>query len=282
MSGSILSQIQVLMSELPSSERKVAQYIVSYPNEVIRMNIKRLAENAETSGAAVIRFCHSLGLDGFPELKVLISAESVKAPFLDYYDIEPNESVETVIEKTIASSVQVIRDTSMYIDLSALREAVNRMKKAPAIYTYGVGASGIIAEDIAQKWMRLGKNIFAVKDHHVLATILPTTQPDTLFFGISYSGETSEVVNLMRVAKESGVHTMGLCRFGEHKISPFADVLLYTPRAPEAKLRSAATSSRLAQLIVIDILFFTYASAQYDETIEQLSITHEAIKSMKK
>ncbi len=282
MGGSILSQIQVIMGELPTSERKVAQYIVSYPTEVIRMNVKTLAERAGTSGSAVIRFCHSLGLEGFPELKVLVSADSLKAPFLAYYDIEPNESIETVIEKTIASSVQVIQDTSMYIDHGAIREAVERMKQAPAIYIYGVGASGIIAEDIAQKWMRLGKNIFAVKDHHVLATILPTAQPNTLFFGISYSGETSEVVNLMRLAKESGVHTMGLCRYGEHKMSPFADVLLYTPRAPEAKLRSAATSSRLAQLIVIDILFFTYASAQYDATIEQLSITHEAIKSIKR
>jgi len=102
-----------------------------------------------------------------------------------------------------------------------------------------------------------------------------------VFWGASYSGKTKEVLLLIEKAKAFGMQTIGLSRIGQHKLVQNVDVLLTTARAPEAKLRSAATSSRFAQLFVIDIVFLTYASSQYEFTIEQLEKSRNAVADLK-
>ncbi|MEK4143248.1 hypothetical protein [Paenibacillus sp. FSL L8-0333] len=47
------------------NQRKVAEYILANAKEVLHMTIHELATKAEASSAAVVRFCRSLGIDGF-------------------------------------------------------------------------------------------------------------------------------------------------------------------------------------------------------------------------
>ncbi|WP_055107602.1 MurR/RpiR family transcriptional regulator [Paenibacillus ihumii] len=281
MTGSIVVQIEAVLPQLPESERKAAQYILEAPEQVSRLSIHAMAEKAGTSAAAITRLCRSLGLSGFPDLKVRLSVDNAKPQKPGYYDIERGETVHNVIQKTVANSLQAIQDTVLHLQPEQIEEVVGLFRKAPVIYMYGVGASGIVAADAAQKWLRLGKQASALQDGHLLAAALASAPADALFMGVSYSGNTKEVVQLFRVAKQHGVRSIGISRFGSHKVSELADTMLYTPLAPEATLRSGATGSRLAQLVVIDILFFAYASMQYEETIAKLGRTHEAISFLK-
>lgn len=281
MTGSIVVQMKSMLTQLPESERKAASYMLDEPEEVSKLSIHALAEKAGTSAAAITRLCRSLGLTGFPDLKVRLSVDNAKPQMPGYYDIEPEETVPNVIRKTVSNSLQAIQDTVLHVQPEMIEQVVRSFDEASVIYMYGVGASAIVAADAAQKWLRLGKQAFALQDEHVIAAALASAPPQALFMGVSYSGNTREVVQLFRVAKQYGVRSIGLSRFGSHKISELADMMLYTPLAPEATLRSGATSSRLAQLVVIDILFFAYASTQYEETIAKLGRTHQAISFLK-
>ncbi|KGE18066.1 MurR/RpiR family transcriptional regulator [Paenibacillus wynnii] len=281
MIGSIVVQIETMLTQLPESERKAARYILDEIEGISKLSIHTLAEKAGTSAAAITRLCRSLGLSGFPDLKVRLSVENAMEQKPGYYDIERQETMQNVIQKTVSNSLQAIQDIILHLQPDTIDQVVRDFSEASVIYMYGVGASAIVAADAAQKWLRLGKPAFALQDEHLIATALASAPPNALFMGVSYSGNTKEVVQLFRVAKNYGVRTIGLSRFGNHKMSELADVMLYTPLAPEATLRSGATSSRLAQLVVIDILFFAYASTQYDETITKLGRTHEAISFLK-
>lgn len=48
-------------------------------------------------------------------------------------------------------------------------------------------------------------------------------------------------------------------------------------RAPEAKFRSAATSSLFAQFLTINIIFYAYASKYYDENIKEIERSRESV-----
>ncbi|MGF7050268.1 DNA-binding MurR/RpiR family transcriptional regulator [Paenibacillus sp. DS2015] len=281
MTGSIVLQMETMLAKLPASERKAARYILDEPEEISKLSIHTLAEKAGTSAAAITRLCRSLGLMGFPDLKVRLSIDNAKPQKPGYYDIEREETVHNVIRKTVSNSQQAIQDTMLHLQPEMIEQVVKHFSEASVIYMYGVGASAIVAADAAQKWLRLGKLAFALQDEHLIAAALASAPPHALFMGVSYSGNTREVVQLFRTAKQYGVCSIGLSRFGSHKISELADMMLYTPLAPEATLRSGATSSRLAQLVVIDILFFAYASTQYEETITKLGRTHQAISFLK-
>ena len=279
--GSILNQIALALDELPKSEKKVAKYILECSKDVLYMNIKELAKKSKSSSAGVVRFCKSIGVENFGNLKVRLSAELTQTATIKNLDIEDQESVSSIVEKTLSNTIQVFEDTAYQIENSAIERAVEMLYAADMIYVYGVGASFLITEDIAQKWRRLGKKVYAISDYHLLLSTMATQNEKAVFWGVSYSGQTKEVLSLVEKAKAFGMPTIGLSRMGQHKLAGQVDLLLTTARAPEARLRSAATSSRFAQLFVIDIVFLAYASAQYEFTIEQLEKSRNAVADLK-
>lgn len=277
MQGGVIAQIKLILEEIPESEKKIAQYIIHHPDKVIHMTINELASSSESSPAAVGRLCKSLGLEGFPKLKVNLSLEITNKQKTGYLDIEKNEKTQVIVEKTLQNTISVIQDTANIIDTGLIEAALELIHSAQKIYIYGIGASLLVALDVAQKWERVGKNIVATADRHQMVTSMAAGHKDGIFIGISYSGETRELLALTKKAKELGMKTIGLTKTGGNKLSQVVDLNLYTARAPEAILRSGATSSRFAQLFVLDILYFTYCSCYYDTVIHQLEETKRVI-----
>jgi DNA-binding MurR/RpiR family transcriptional regulator len=269
-SVNILVRIESVLEELPKSERKVAQYILENADEIVRMTVHELAANANASSAAVIRLCRSIGVAGFSELKVSLSSQISRSFKSGFYDIEPNETIFSIKEKIVSNSVQVIKETAMELDEEIIDRTIDCINNADVIYVYGLGASWLVAEDIKQKWSRLGKIVIAYQDAHIYASILSASSGKSVFFCISNSGETPEILRLIEIAKEYGCQTIGLTRFGNNTLSQKVDLSLHHVRAPEAQFRSAATSSIFAQFLTIDIIFYAYVSKNYDNNIQKI------------
>lgn len=270
------------IEKLPQSERKIASFILSHPQEFVNSTVKQLSTLAQTSDAAVIRLCKSLGFKGYQDLKLRVAGDLAKKEQQGYRDIEPNETIYSIVEKTTSNSLQIIRDTSEIIDYDALGEAISLLNKAKSIHFCGVGASGIVAADAQQKFLRVNKTATAFTDMHMVATLIANAEQDDVIFGVSFSGETKEILNVLSLAKERGVKTIGLTHFGQSALSALCDVCLYTSYSNEAPFRSAATSSRLAQLHIIDILFLGMSAGNYEETVQYIDNTREAIRKMTK
>lgn len=276
-----LSMISQMLPNLPPSERKIAEYIIKNPKEAITCTANELGKRSSTSGAAVIRLCKSLGLKGFQELKLKIAGDLQK-PFEEgYRDITPFETQESIIQKMTNNNIQTLRDTVEVLHPDELRKAVDALIQANTIHFFGIGASSIIAKDAQQKFLRINKNATAFTDTHLLATLIGNAKKDDVVFGISFSGETIEVANLLELAKQKGVKTISLTRYGISPVTEQADIRLYTSYSKEAVFRSGATSSRIAQLHVIDILFMCVATQAYEETIKSIDRTRDAIEFFK-
>ncbi|MCK1991204.1 MurR/RpiR family transcriptional regulator [Peribacillus muralis] len=273
----VILRIESLLNQLPKSERKIAQYILDNPNEIIRMTIHELAANAEASSSAVTRFCRSIKVNSFSELKVSLSSLISQPEKKGFYDIEPNESIASIMDKIVSNSVQAIQETAHYLDEAVLDQIVETMREADVIYVYGLGASWLIAEDITQKWLRLGKIVSANQDPHITATALAAASKNTVFFCISNSGETEEVLQLVDIAKAYGIKTIGLSRLGNNGLTKKVDMSLHHVRAPEAKFRSAATSSLFAQLLTVSIIFYAYVSKYYNEYKNSIERSRESV-----
>lgn len=277
-----LSIIQQTIERLPESERKIAQYILDHPHEAVNSTVSQISVSSNASGAAVVRLCKSLGLKGFQDLKLRIAGDLLKPAKHGYRDIEPEESLYSIATKTASNSIQAITDTSEILDYDNLERAVLLLTDAKTVHFYGVGASGIVAADAQQKLLRINKNATAFTDMHLVATLIANADPDDVVFAVSHSGETTEILRILKLANEKGVRTIGLSHFGQSSMTALCDVCLYTSRSNEAPFRSAATSSRLSQLYLIDVLFLGMAANQYAETVQYIDHTREAIRSITK
>ncbi|EOL44643.1 hypothetical protein RV11_GL002390 [Enterococcus phoeniculicola] len=275
-------RVESIFSELTQSEKKIAQMVLETPEEVIQMTANELAKASQTSPASVIRFCRSIGISGFTELKLKLSAEVDTPNYTSYSDISPGEPIKDIKSKLLGNAYQSMKDTVNLIDENVIDETNELIRKAPIVYVYGLGASYLVAENIAQKWNRIGKTVVCLSDAHLLLVILTSAVKEAVFIGISNSGETKEVIHMLKIAKNSGLKTISITQFGSNTISHLTDVSIHTVRSNEAELRSAATSSLLAQFMAIDVLFYAYVSESYEENITRIRQSRKAIEQYKK
>ncbi|ELK47927.1 RpiR family transcription regulator [Halobacillus sp. BAB-2008] len=278
-----LVMLKEMKDKLPPSERKIAGFILDQPHEAIHCTASQLGELSSTSSAAVIRLCKSLGLKGLQELKLRISGDLQKKPEEQYRDIQPGEPSDLIVEKVTNNSVQAIKETTELVDYKTLSEAIKFLKNAERIHFFGVGASGIIAQDAQQKFMRMNKATSAFNDLHNAAMNIANVSDRDVVFGISFSGETYETAKVMEIAKRKGAKTISLTRYGQSPVTACADVSLYISASREipAPFRSGATSSRLAQLHMIDILFVNLVTEQWGEASDYFEEITEVINDLK-
>lgn len=279
-----LVMLNEIMHTLPPSEKKLAAYILKHPHQAIQYTAAELGKKSSTSSAAVIRLCKSLGLKGFPELKLRMTGDLNKQPEITYSNIQPGEPQEKIVEKVTNNGLTAIRETIELINYQTLEKAVSALQEAEKIHFFGVGASGIIAQDAQQKFLRMNKSVSAFADAHAAVMDIATVKKGEVVFAISFSGETSETIKVMELAKQRGATTISLTRYGGSSLADLADIKLYTSasREVQAPFRSGATSSRLAQLHLIDILFVTIITNQYDIAAAYLKEIKKAMDFLKR
>ncbi|OCT12922.1 RpiR family transcriptional regulator [Paenibacillus pectinilyticus] len=276
-----LIMLNEIAEQLPPSERKIALYIIENPQEAIRSTANELGELSATSASAVIRLCKSLGLSGFQELKLRIAGDIRNTSETDFTDFVAQETQQSIVQKITNNSIRSLQETAEIMNYEALARAVDVLKQADRIHFYGIGASGVIAQDAYLKFVRINPSATSSSDYHLSAMLVAQMGPTDVVVGISFSGETFEVGKILELAKQKGVTTISLTSYGLSPISEMADINLYVSSKQEEVFRSAATSSRLAQLHVIDILFMSVLTADYEKSIELLDEVRLGINFVK-
>ncbi len=133
-----------------------------------------------------------------------------------------------------------------------------------------------MAADFQQKLHRIGRVAYAWSDVHVALTSAALLHPGDVAIGISHTGTTREPIDTLVEARRRGATTVAVTNVPRSPIARFADHTL-TTAARETTYRSGATSSRIAQLTVIDCIFVGVAQRDFDRTQEALQRTREAV-----
>lgn len=275
--------IQESIHTFKPTEKKAAEYILKYPDEVVNQSIQKLAEKAKVSEATIIRLSKSLKCKGFQELKLKIAYELAKLENTNslYEDIPSDGSMKSFIQAVSQNNIQSIQNTLLVLSEEELEKAVSLISNARLIAVYGLGASAIVAQDFKQKLTRINRWCEAAFDGDTQLTISANLTKQDVAFGISYSGQSKDVYESLKVAKENGASIITLTKSGDNPVSSLADVKLNTTSL-ERNVRSGATSSRIAQLNVIDILFLGVTKSDQDRNIRALERTRKAVKASKK
>ena len=69
----LLDSIRTQLDSLSKSERKVALAVLDHPGQTVSQNITALAKSAQVSEPTVVRFCRTLGYDGWHEFKLKLA-----------------------------------------------------------------------------------------------------------------------------------------------------------------------------------------------------------------
>ncbi|MDR7423352.1 MAG: MurR/RpiR family transcriptional regulator [Armatimonadota bacterium] len=275
-----LTRLRELRPRLADAERRLATYILRHPRQVLDSSITLVADRARVSEATVVRLCRRIGCRGYQDLRIRLAADLVVPPRQLYQDIEPGDDGPAVKQKVFALSVRALEETLDVLDDAALERAAAAIAAARRVDFYGVGASGIVALDAQQKFLRIGIEAQAFVDPHLQAASAALLRRGDVAVGISESGSTRDTVHALGVARAAGAVTVAVTRYGPSPIVKVAAVRLHT-LSRESGIRGGALASRIAQLAVIDALMMTVALRRYDVTLAALRATRDAVAEKK-
>lgn len=279
----ILTEIHAVRPRLAPSERRVADVILAEPARASGLSINVLAKRADTSVATVMRFCRTVGLTSYSQLRLALAAAAAHELARDGAgpapgtDISATDSLDEIVKKIVYNEVRVLEDTGTALDTDMLRRAIDAVTNARRIDIFGVGASAFVAQDLHQKLHRIGRIAFVWSDRHAALTAAALLGPSDVAFAISHSGETDDTIEPLHAAAERGATAIALTNAPRSSLAEAADVVL-TTCARETPFRSGATVSRIAQLAVIDCLFVGVAQRSFDDTATALEKTHAAVQ----
>lgn len=267
---SLIFSIKQKLPELTKTEQKIAHYVIDNPAKVISMSVQELVSAIPTSSASIVRFAKIFCPNGFADFKLKLSAESELNQKI-YDELDPKDSIDDLKDKLSFRINQTLIRTNSILDDASLAQAIKILSQKETIVSFGIGASHLVAEDFQQKFFRIGKTVITNNDIHVIATILLAKKEQAAVLIVSNSGETKEAINLARLAKQNKIPIIVLTHKNESVLSKMSDVVLIHDDSTEnSSLRSAATTSLIAQFYAIDLLYYSYFKLDFSKHVKEI------------
>ena len=225
--------------------REIAIYLLNYKGDYKNLKISDIVRDTFVSTAAVTRLAQTLGLTGFPELKIILSQNIEVKKKYNHADIE-------VFEKYVSDINIALTNTFEYLDYEKIIVASNILYNSKTISLLSIGNNTLQANDFQHKLIRIGKTVNFDKDFHIQHIYSSNLKKGDVAVAISYSGFTKEVIDNLNIAKKQGAKTILLTSNRKNKFD--ADIIFYLDDT-ESIFRNFSMTSRTSIQVILDLLY---------------------------
>jgi len=256
----VLDRIRASIPALPPAEQRVARLVLADARNFASLPVGELAARAHVSKPTVVRFCRSVGYDGLADFKrKLAGSVNEGVPFV-HRAVDDDDKAGDIVVKVVDNAVAALlryrnaaAGQSVERAIAALAEAGRSGRR---IEFYGVGNSGIVAQDAQHKFFRLGVHTTASSDGHVQVMSATMLGPGDCAVVISNSGRSRDLIDVADIARKKGATLIVITA----SASPLAQLtqthsqILLAADHPEDFDRYSPMVSRMLHLMIIDIL----------------------------
>ena len=241
-----VKKIKEYYETLTKSEKKVADYVLSYGEKLIYATMGDVKMQTGVGDATIIRFCQKIGYSGFSELKIDIAKE-------DFSHMKEQELVDNLVENASHQLLMAIDETKHSIEMDQIDEVSRLITQARHVYIYGVGASGQSSLDLERMLIKVGIPSTAIIDSHYQAQSATIVKPEDVVIAFTLSGKTKDTFESVSIAKNKGAKVVVMTSYSLSPIANLADVILKTS-IEEHLLNGGSLAGRVSQLFLSDVL----------------------------
>lgn len=275
----LLSHIQTMRAQLRKSELKVADYVLSKPALVMHSSMADVSQAAGVSEPTVVRFCRAIGCQGFQDFKLKLAQSLVAGASFGQFAIHEQDKVGDVAMKIFDTTLHTLIDVREHMDIDALEQAIQAIAAAPRVEFYGFGASGAVAADAQHKFFRLLLTAAAYSDPHMQAMSAVTLSPGDVAICISQSGRSRDLLTTANLVRETGATLITLCP-SQTPLAELASVNLAIDVQEDTEIYTPLTS-RIAHLVVIDVLAMGVAMARGPDLVNHLKSVKRSLRTLR-
>jgi len=264
---------------LRKSELKVADHVLLDPAAAMHSSMAGLALEVGVSEPTIVRFCRAIGCTGFQDLKLKLAQSLAAGASFGQFAIHENDSVVDFSLKIFDTTLHTLMEVREHLDPEVLQRAIDAIARAARIEFYGFGASGAVAIDAQHKFFRLLLTAAAYSDPHMQAMSAVTLKPGDVAICISQSGRSKDLLITANLVRESGATLIALCP-GQTPLADLADVNVAIDVQEDTDVYTPLTS-RIAHLVVIDVLAMGVAMARGPDLVNHLKSVKRSLRSLR-
>lgn len=274
MEKSVINQICASMDTFFETEKKIGNFIIHHPKEIVDMTVGELAKECQVSEASVSRFCKKIDMKGFHHLKISIAKEMVSQSEDD--ELSNHISVadlEQSLKNILANKVAELTQTVSMMNSENLQDILKRINNAQNVLFAAVGNTVPVAMDGAYKLNQIGISAVSTPVWETQLAYSYNLSPDDVVIAISNSGESTGVINILEAAKQKKATTISITNSEKSTIAKISDYHI-TTATREKLFLDEYRFSRVSATMVIEVLYLFLTSMRkeaYDSIIQHES-----------
>jgi RpiR family transcriptional regulator, carbohydrate utilization regulator len=272
-SSAPLARVRAMARSLPPSDRRAAEMIAQWGDEVLARSITEVAQAANVAESTVIRACKRLGFTGFQGLKLAIAQDRRPELELVADEIAADDSIDDVVSKLFTASAAVLAEAATTVNTASVQAVVEAIVEADQVLFAGMGPSSPLTQDAAYRFRCIGVRVDAPVDsltQHLAARLL---RPNDVCIVISHTGATRETLPVVAAAHDAGAVTAAVTSYARSPLTRAVDHALVAG-GRQLGFRVEAMASRLAHLCVLDALYVGVAMRTQPDAIQALGLHH--------
>lgn len=238
------------------------------------MTLADVASECGVSDATVLRFCRSVGYKRWLEFKIELSQTLPTLPEQIQDEVLESDSPGEIAKKVFNNSIKALTDTVAVLDESSYAQSLNLINNAKRILIIGVGTSGPMANEMHNRFSRIGLNCHVQTDSYLQVMESALLSSNDLVIVISQTGDSEDPLRTTALAKSKGCKVIVITGNTGSKLTEYADVVLLSV-SHETRVETIA--SRIAQYAIIHALYVGLAMQDVASTAQKEKLIWEAL-----
>lgn len=254
------NRIQRSRHVLTKMDKKIIEYIQTHELDENFSTINSLAYAIGTSPATITRFSGKLNYANFQDMKFNLQHEKSEK-------VVENAPLVQLIHRYHQN---IIQQTGEFISEEKIKRLAHNLKTCRQVNFAGLGSSGLTASEFYYRTMRMGIKGSVSTDAHQMKISASLLSSRDMFVAISNSGETLELIEAAKIARNQGAYVVVITNFEGSALTKNADLVLITT-AQSSNNDSKFINSQIATLFLLDIVSYlllndTHMHQMYQQT----------------
>lgn len=228
-------------SDLSGVDKTIADYFLTNTDDE-DLSADHISKKLHVSLASISRFAQKLGYPGYREFKYA-------------YDNFKGATIATdeVHHAVFKNYQRILSNNYNSMSRTQLERIAKYLVQYEKVFVYGIGSSGMSANEMKIRFMRLGINIQAISDVHTLKMNKALVDESALVIGISLSA-SADIVRAVQDASQKNAKTIMITSNDTMALECFCDEVIKVAVIEDMDIGNAI-SPQFPILLVIDVLY---------------------------
>lgn len=243
---SVVPMIESNYDNFTVVEKTIADFFIRNRKRM-DFSAKSVAEMLYVSEASLSRFAKKCGYRGYRE-------------FVYQYEetfVEKQESMTGNTRMILNVYQELLNKTYNLVDELQIARIGRYLNQSDRVVVCGIGSSGLTAEEMEFRFMRIGVDIDSVKDADLMRMRAVFQDRESLVVGISISGEKEDVLYLLKESHRRGARTVLLTAKNKGVFEEFCDEIVLIPSLRHLN-HGNVISPQFPILVMLDIIYSYY------------------------